>query len=704
MKKFLTAFICICSFYICGLCFGHDLSDEQLAEFLEGVRYAAKVVADDSEKVLLQSVLDDSNLLQNDTIFERVTFVLGRVKLVVLFETYLSKGIITDESNVEQIEEWISDQLVLDDPRVRKTANEVLERIQERIQKGDLLYLQLQWFYPLVEDPAKREQVEYWLNNKLLLYDIEEQKKVEQFISELLAPPSDESQGVSKKFKFIRNLCLIAYTAYRKARCVKYIADPVDIGWIGYLDHLAAPAYLISKEWERSKSQPTELFLHSVFENLPLRVSTWRDKWHFIVKDDVAEFVELQAGKLTEDWLDTIRGNERARAAFNALSRGERKEFIKRRNDYYKNMLKDSVKRDGCQRRIIDFYNTFDYEIDRIVEASVDSFFDEKNVSTARKVLWKNELVRFVRQSLLLKILPTYLYWVTSNYFNPVRPPQVPLPPPLDTDIPMPPPVEEYQEAARTFGSYVPFKEAEKSVAYIFQLRLSAYLVQLMNGKLDKTGKGNLDHLRDRTWGLLGPNAIQLGSDLSIPRANIAITNEIKEQCGGRGPFLREADYFRPDEEKWQRHVSKETIAYVVRNFTFFCLSKVFGKYRSKVTGWISGKIGKFVDFLARRGWIDSKWWNDMKDFKKDLEENMPLPLGAAFGIMLATFYLSIQGTPKKMTAFDIQQAWMSVRESGDMFSIFDHFLAFVIGERLGNMLSEKSLDWLTENNYVPEE
>ena len=667
--------------YIFSSCVARELSDQEFKVLIKRVESAHELVTIDEDKEFLQSILDDYDLLHNDDVLNKVEFLIDRIMVVVFFERSIAKGVVSGQEELDKIEGWLKNQKLLDDPTIRKEAHEEIQQLLERIQKGDMLYLQLKWIEPEIEDPAKKEQIKYWLDNKMLVYDEDVQKEIEIFITQLSSEIFAPGEGVGKKFKTIRNICVLLYTAYRKFRFISNLATQSDVGWSGYFDHLVALSYIGSKEYEKSLKEGMARFMNSSLDSAPAKAFSGRDKWRFIVREDVQDFIEKKGAKFLNRDIYELKKDSYFKESYDSLGWFQQNKALKELREHGIKKAKKDIYLNGCQGDTLDFYCAFDKELDEMLERGVDSFFDPEDISLFRKLFWKNDFVRIIRRSVLLKILPLYLYWLWYGREDPSFGPV-------------------YNPKDDWFYNWMPFKEGIKSAEYFLRLKGSAVIARKLNGKKDKDGYGKMDRLREQTFGLLGPNLIRMGLNLTSPRLTIYLSNTIKDKCigeesSGEDRFLTERDYFKPNEMEWKRHVPKELMAYSVRNVAFYSLSKVFGKFRPKIVDWGMGKAKKFVDFLARRGWISSDWWEKMQKMNEDFQDDFPVPLGVAVGSIAMLIVMLVRGFPRNMTTFDIEVAFLASSKSGDVYCLLDHLAAFWIGDRLGDYVSDKGLEWL---------
>lgn len=729
LRKFLLLLCIIKSSFSC---YAHDFSDQELEIFLENVKYAGKIITDEASKNFLRSILDDTSLIENDDVIDRALGLFKRAHMVMQFDAFLSQGLIKRKGTVEKVDIWLKNQTLLDDATVRSEASQVLELIRERLQKGDVLLKQIQWLNKKVKDPKQKIQIMYWLKRPMLFYDEDEQPKIELFVNQVMQTFGKEEEKSLKRFKVIKNLSMIAYAAYRKGRLISSLWTGEPVGKISYFDSAAALAYLLSEEWEQNEKVPFGLFLLMTLDRLPLKMDSWKYKWKSVTQDEIGKYVRESAEKLYKKRLLRVihNPNHRYHNEYNNpnTTRQRRRELQLDEYNRSDRAIRNLIQETGYEQKILDFYDVFDRQIDKVVEGGVDDVLEKIRTPKFLRKAWKNSSVGFVRRMALMKFLPTYLYWYFKDWSQP-RPDfsELPYPPannqnaqggnqPQENNQNQPQNNNQDQQGANLAGprppyashEFSPFKEAIKSTSDALRWATFYKLKKALNGKKDKDGKGSLDRSRERSWGLLGPNLLSEILDISFPRMTIALLRELKGLEDGEQGILVEEDYyynrnipgaadrFRKDETNWRIHVPRSVFEYIGRNFSFYCLSKGFNRYGSRFYNWFSTKTVNFVDFLSRRGWIDYESWNNIKkEFKENTQLQGQADFKMMFGMMLTSLYILIKGPPKKMSSSDIEQAWLAIRNTKNSFTFFEYILAFMIGEQIGKACGKYCMDRL---------
>jgi hypothetical protein len=682
-----TTILLLFSFIFIQKSYAQDLPEEEIKFLIDEIQNAKVLLTDEESEGFFQEILDDSSKLNDKEVKLRCENILHRVYIVRELDRILYDNEIVDPDKELLVQAWLDDPVVLDQPDTRNHAFQILEEIMERREIREKLVFMVKIALQKTTDKDTKDKLESWLENPKLLDDPEVQEELKKIVMQVLGQGEEFSLPgfgkMSTHIKIIKNLCLVAYAAYRKKRSMDAFDPPVGAtsvevgGFAKIFDHLAFAGYITTKEWEKYDDMTLMEYVNMVASDRPDKISKWVDKYRYFMENDANDFItkkikEKVGGARKEEYekyekglkkkTDDLEKNDSYKKAWffwgkirmkKKLINKEYKEYKKKDEKIEKDCgesVCSDVRRNGCQKKCLDLFNSLDYDMYKMFKKAVDPQLKAAGVSDSVREFIFSDPLRYIQMVLTFKFLPTYLYWKIK--YN-------------DSD------------------AYINSKwrrEALKSSENLLRAKLLWKSYEVLNGKKDKVGGGVLDRMKDKTLGLVGPNTLDLILDLTCPRALIKLDKKLAEK-GWLQVHLAEDDYYGPNEVDASRYVPYEVVSYLGRNFIFHHLPHVFRRYRAGAFNWITGKAGGFLDFLSRRGWIDRGDW---LSFKGTLQGNVT-QLGGMVS-MLLNLALSSRKEMRRMTIFD----HMNKYNSNDMFDFMDTYLSFLIAERAGRWLAKK--------------
>lgn len=635
-------------FFCMPPCIAKELSGDELSQIVEFQLPSILLqVSDEESQSFIQSLIDDPDLLRNDEIYSRFEKVRDRVLLLMNLEIFTVNEAMTDEALREKVERWQQNPCLLDDEDENREAQEVILLFK----RGSELLLQLHLRrmggvrgVPH-ETPEEDPRISQWLENpSQVMSDAGVQEEIGRFLTDTFLVESDpeEKKGC---FWFLKNTAVLGYAMYKKWRHLNVLdsglSEEEHDSWLRRwfrLDNMVALGFLMSEEWEKNTQLSPAQFLLNQAISLPNNMLKWNHSWENIVRDKASKAVRVEQalvregfsrwgiladGRLLDRLLDERRDPNEIRRILDARKESD--------DSLVEACASNRVQRNGFVGPANGFFYTFDKTINVFIQDFVDKYFKLPDL------LWRNKIVSCFRIILICKIAPALAWVLSKGFWN-----------------------DEHRcDKVK--------KEMVKSSFYSLKYCLQRYIVG--------NNREFFDRMKDKTYGLAGPNLVWFLLNEAEPRAATMFANGVSRACGGDGNFLSLKDDYR------QKAFVHNLVAYCVRNPCYQTLVKLLRKYSPSCAGWFSEKISGAYRYLVDRGWLS--------DGLSDLGEIFEVGFGSSNFLML--LYLLIVGRPKKMSEFDRKELIRECQRTGDssyfFYGLFAYYVADFIGETVANRL-----------------
>jgi len=632
------------------------LYDPEVRDRIKAIKYRVKLL---KELVSIKKHINDSQTIKLVERWFSEPHLLDELegrkqaeKVIICINVYMNllalEPKIRDQKTKEQVAVWLAKQTLLDDPVLQKMVwalqirikhIEVLESIKDSIQdeaskekiadwlahtpKLDNLVVQQQvWrlvgrvrlvenlvaIQGKIKDEDTKKQVALWLNDHTLLDDPEQCKKACEIIEQV---SQEQIKRLGEFIKKAKDKSLFMYMLYRKFMFLKMLDGGEAPGWLyWFLNNTVSTGYILAEVASRFLSGDVpDIDNPKEFNNFGNALGS---TVNLLKGDDIT-------GKIYNNIYDRLKCGS---GSWNVCEREER----------------DRVKRYGFPKHELDFFSALDSRFDRsLIEKPVDNLLKNMNLSaSARDILWKNRVVRFMRQMALFKVLPTYLYWqgkvLCGEYKN--------------------------NENAK-LSEYIPLKEVVKSIGLSFRYKMVSFLIEQLNRGVDECGDGFLDRLDNKTLGIIGPNLVSKCTEMGVKGAMISVANRFKEG------FLKKCDYFSLGKSN-QELLATAGCTHIGKSVCSRFLARLFGVIRPPLFNAFAGKTKKFLKFLGRKKWISNAWGSDDTWNLLGMVPFVMVPIGYNFTL----------GDSPTISEHDYVRANKEVKRTGDPFCILDYLLA----------------------------
>lgn len=644
---------------------------------------------DEVTKGLVQGWIDDPVQLDDLRVQNAASLIVRRLDLMKSLERAMARIPEEETETRETIQALLDDQILLDDADMRERAEMIIFRVRTIPLLEQLLEKEL------VKRKGDAELVQSWIDNPTLLHNPEILEKVQDVIKWAVQGP------VLRQIKTLqtsKDVGILAYSVYRKFSTLHAFDTGKLRGWGGWiLDVLASGAHLgtdigsimlslfkqlTPEQQQLPLLQKLQLVLPSLGQmvesgQLEQMLSGWKDKSAWMMRDDLTGYAKLSP-TFTDNWLTTrlnanasadvrreILGDQRV-GEINRLQQQTNEIMNKRRykRKAYNKFVGQHISQNGCPGFSIELFNAFDFYLDNILEKKVDEMLQKCKIpSILRTTFWGNKLVKHVRTSAVFKVLPTLAYYGVKN------------------------------KGFDGMSKWIPCREVVKSIDSAIRYDILHSTYRYLNKFKDAQGVSYLRHVKNKTLGLIRPGLLKFALKMTTPFLTIKVANQVNEKIGdttGR-QFLIPQDVhpgfpYREnsvDDEAFGKEkaywVAKKVISHAGRSIFFFFLLRFMQKFRPKVVSWLGDKVGKFLNFLARRNIIDP-FTRQLAGFAGSSVNMKLLPLCAGL-------FLDKSAT---LTDFEKYEMWDELAKTKDEMCMLDYLLSAVIA----TWLSGETASW----------
>ncbi|MCK4517396.1 hypothetical protein KAT92_01355 [Candidatus Babeliales bacterium] len=598
-------------------------------------------------------------------------------------------GLLSDEQDREFILEAMQNPELLKDSEGQKKYDLIVERLNT--------VKLLNSIKDKVKDAQSHAKVSYWLSEQNLLDDEDVKEEAEKIITQVEKEGIVFAQKINARSDLAQDALVVSYSIYRKFRLLRALESGSAISDAQKnIDSIAGLLYLglgalkafgrgfyqykfmekYKREGDDQKAQACmqnmAASVEPVMNSLQYSVDMSEDDYSRLYNKKVETKKELDKADLREQKADLVGTDEEQMTSEYLLAVSEREEERARAR---------------FRAKSFDFFDTFDFYLNYRLENKLNGILARLKVpQIVRRVLLTNKGSRFLRQIMLFKMLPTGAHWLLSGKMG-----------------------------TESFWSSESMRQALKSSGKVAGKRGVDFLVSVLNGKGDEYGLGRLDKAKKYSLGIVGPNLIRLGEELTRSEAMLKMFDfEVDEQEASDGRtrrrFLEKEDFYEKSDGSSKQRIARKSSEYLAGSATTFVALKLISKCRGKLFGWFGKGMGKVTNLLVRRGWIEAETVEAFKmitmfsnqfgsalvlyNLLRLTHELLPLP-----GLLSRPLdKLSPLWRDNLMTRFDESELQAEMMRTGDQFLLLDYLLAAWIGKKVGKkfggwVMKETGLD-----------
>jgi len=532
-----------------------------------------------------------------------------------------------------------------------------------------------------VKDVQSHAKISYWLSEQNLLDGDDVKEELEKIIIQVEKDGIAFAQRVRDGSDASQDALVLSYTIYRKFRLLRALESSSAIGdvqkkidgFVGLL-YLGLGAmrtfgrafhnYKLMEKFKREgDDQKAQICMQNMMSSVDPVMSSLQnsaemgeDDYSRLFDKKIKSKKELERADLREQEAGLVGTNEEIAAAEYLLV------VAQRESDRAKARLR---------AKSFDFFDTFDFSLNYRLESKLNGMFIHLKIpKILRTILLSNRGSRFLREIMLFKMLPTSTYWFLSGKYK-----------------------------NEDFWTSESFRQMVKSSGKVAGKRAVDAIVATLNGKGDKHGLGRLDKAKKYTLGVVGPNLVRLGEELSRSEAMLKMFHfEVDEREASDGKtrryFLEREDYYEESDGSACQRIARKSSEYVAGSMVSFVSLKLISKCRGKLFGWLGKGIGKLTNLLIRRGWIEPETVEAFKMigmFSQQFGAALLLYNSLRLTHELAPNFIARQLDPLSgmwrdnlLTRFDDAEVQAEIIRTGDQFLLLDYLFAAWIGRQVG--------------------